>query len=60
MPDTQDFTVRLPPDVYEKLRKDAFDQHTSMNALIIAALRAKHDVPSPARSSHVVPCPVVP
>jgi predicted transcriptional regulator len=39
-------TIRLPDDLYEKLRKAAFDQHTSMNALIIAAVRAQHDVPS--------------
>lgn len=42
-PDTQAFTVRLPPDLYDKLRKSAFDQHTSMNALIIAALRAQQE-----------------
>ena len=35
----QALTVRLPPDLYEKLRRAAFDQHTSMNALIIEALR---------------------
>jgi predicted HicB family RNase H-like nuclease len=42
-PDTQALTVRLPPDLYDKLRKAAFDQHTSMNALIIAALRHQQD-----------------
>lgn len=47
-PDTQALTVRLPPDLYDKLRKAAFDQHTSMNALIIEAIRVQHDVPSPA------------
>jgi predicted HicB family RNase H-like nuclease len=34
-------TVRIPDDLYEKLRKAAFDQHVSMNALIIAAIRAQ-------------------
>lgn len=42
-PDTQPFTVRLPPDLYDKLRKAAFDQHTSMNALIIEAVRAQQE-----------------
>lgn len=41
-------TIRLPDDVYDKLRKAAFDQHTSMNALIIAAIRQQHDMPSQA------------
>jgi len=36
-------TVRLPEDLYEKLRKAAFDQHTSMNALIIEAIRAQQE-----------------
>jgi hypothetical protein len=40
---TVTLTIRLPDDVYDKLRKAAFDQHTSMNALIIAALRAQQD-----------------
>jgi len=44
-PDTKPFTLRLPPDLYDKLRKAAFDQHTSMNALIIAAVRAQQDTP---------------
>jgi predicted HicB family RNase H-like nuclease len=36
-------TIRLPDDLYEKLRKAAFDQHTSMNALIIAAIRDQQE-----------------
>jgi len=40
-PDTQALTVRLPEDLYDKLRKAAFEQHTSMNALIIEAVRAQ-------------------
>jgi predicted HicB family RNase H-like nuclease len=42
-PDTQALTVRLPEDLYDQLRKAAFDQHTSMNALIIAAIRAQQE-----------------
>jgi predicted HicB family RNase H-like nuclease len=41
--DVQVFTIRLPRDLYEQLRKAAFDQRTSMNALIIEAIRAQHD-----------------
>jgi predicted transcriptional regulator len=41
-------TIRLPDDLYDKLRKAAFDQHTSMNALIIAAVRQQQDMPEPA------------
>lgn len=41
-PAIQAITVRLPADLYEKLRKDAFDQRTSMAALVIAAIRAQH------------------
>lgn len=41
--DAQVFTIRLPRDLYEHLRKAAFDQRTSMNALIIEAIRAQHD-----------------
>jgi len=59
-PATQALTVRLPEDLYDKLRKTAFDQHTSMNALIIAAVRHQQDMSCQAGSSHVVPCPAVP
>lgn len=34
-------TIRLPEDVYEKLRREAFDKRTSMNALIVEAIRTK-------------------
>jgi predicted HicB family RNase H-like nuclease len=37
--DVQVLTVRLPKDLYEHLRKAAFDQRTSMNVLIIEAVR---------------------
>ena len=40
--DVQSFTIRIPKDLYEKLRKAAFDQHVSMNAIIIEAIRAQH------------------
>ena len=40
-------TIRLPDDLYGKLRKAAFDQHTSMNALIIEAIRQQQDKPRP-------------
>lgn len=43
MTDTQAITVRLPLDLYEKLRKTAFDQRTSMAALIIDAIRAQQE-----------------
>lgn len=45
-PDTQVLTVRLPEGLYDKLRKAAFDQHTSMNALVIEAIREQLNVPS--------------
>lgn len=38
MPQTT--TIRLPDDLYEHYRKQAFDQRTSMNALIVSALYA--------------------
>lgn len=41
--ETQALTIRLPADLYEKLRRAAFDQRTSMNALIIEAVHAKLD-----------------
>jgi predicted HicB family RNase H-like nuclease len=41
--DTQAFTVRLPADLYEFLRRAAFEQHTSMNALIVEAIRTQQE-----------------
>ena len=35
----QAITIRLPEDVYEDLRREAFDGRTSMNAIIVEALR---------------------
>ena len=34
-------TIRLPEDVYEDLRQEAFDKRTSMNVLIVDAVRAR-------------------
>jgi len=34
------FTIRLPEDLFEELRRRAFDERTSINALIVAAIRA--------------------
>lgn len=33
-------TLRLPAEIHERLRREAFDKRTSMNALIIEALVA--------------------
>jgi predicted HicB family RNase H-like nuclease len=41
----QTLTIRLPEDLYEQLRRAAFDQHVSMNALVIEAIRERLDVP---------------
>ncbi len=41
--DFQALTIRLPADLYEKLRQAAFDQRTSMNALIIDAVRKQQE-----------------
>ncbi len=38
-----DLHVRLPADLYEKLRRAAFEQRTSMNALVVEAVRAQQE-----------------
>ena len=38
MVDTQAITVRLPAPLYEHIRKMAFEEHTSMNALLAHAI----------------------
>ena len=38
-----DLHIRLPPDLYEKLRRAAFEQRTSMNALIVEAVRTQQE-----------------
>lgn len=45
----QPLTIRLPKDLYERLRKAAFDQRTTMNALVIAAVRKQQDRPRRAK-----------
>lgn len=40
-PEVQAITIRLPKDMYEDLRRQAFDERTSINALIVQAVRAK-------------------
>lgn len=35
------FTIRLPEDLFEDLRRQAFDERTSINAIIVADLREK-------------------
>ena len=39
--ETHAITIRLPEDVYEDLRRQAYEQRTSINALIVEAVRAK-------------------
>jgi hypothetical protein len=39
--ETQAMTIRLPKDMYEDLRRQAFNERTSINALIVEAVRAK-------------------
>jgi predicted HicB family RNase H-like nuclease len=41
--DTVVLTVRLPKDIYDILRQAAYDQHTSMNALIVEAIRTQQE-----------------
>lgn len=41
--DPQPITIRLPRDMYERLRRDAFEQRTSMNALIVEAVRKQQE-----------------
>jgi predicted HicB family RNase H-like nuclease len=45
---THPITIRFPEDVYENLRRQAFDGRISMNTLVVEAVRAKqtpHAVP---------------
>jgi predicted CopG family antitoxin len=39
--ETQAITVRLPKDVYEQLRREAFDTRESMASIIISALEKR-------------------
>ena len=38
---THAITIRLPEDLYEELRRQAYEQRTSINALIVEAVRAR-------------------
>jgi predicted HicB family RNase H-like nuclease len=38
---THAITIRLPEDMYEDLRRQAYEKRTSINALIVEAVRAK-------------------
>lgn len=38
MADTQAMTVRLPADIYEKLRQVAFERRAAMNAIVTDAV----------------------
>jgi hypothetical protein len=37
--ETQPVTFRLPEDLYEWLRREAFDAREPMNAIVVTALR---------------------
>ena len=39
--EVQPITIRLPKDMYEDLRRQAYEQRTSINALIVEAVRAR-------------------
>jgi len=41
----QPLTIRLPKDLYEKLRRTAFDQCRPMNEIVIEAVREQLDTP---------------
>lgn len=41
MTETQAITVRLPEDVYEALRREAFERRTSQTAIITEAVEEK-------------------
>lgn len=40
--DTQAITIRLPADLYERLRREAFDSRTSQNAIIVKELTDRY------------------
>jgi hypothetical protein len=55
---THAITIRLPEDMYEDLRRQAYEQRTSINALIVEAVRAKQDLHAMPR--RVLSCRVGP
>ena len=57
-PSVHAITIRLPEDLYEDLRRQAYEQRTSINALIVEAVRSKkilHTTPRRALSRRVLP-----
>jgi hypothetical protein len=53
MTDTQAITVRLPGDVYEALRREAFERRTSQTAIITEAVQERLGLR--AKGRHFVP-----
>jgi len=49
-PEVQAITIRLPKGMYEDLRRQAFDERTSINALIVNAVRAESRRAGPRRA----------
>jgi len=41
--ETQAMTIRLPKDLYERVRREAFDQHTSQTAIVAEALTERYE-----------------
>lgn len=41
--ETQALTIRLPMDVYEQLRREAFEKRTSQVAIITETLRRRYE-----------------
>lgn len=41
--ETQAMTIRLPKDLYERVRHEAFDQHTSQTAIVARALTERYE-----------------
>lgn len=39
---TQATTIRLPKDLYERLRREAFDRHTSQTAIVTEILNERY------------------
>lgn len=44
--ETQAITVRLPLEVYERLRREAFEERTSQVAIITEALQKRYGMTS--------------
>lgn len=46
-------TIRFPRELYEWLRREAFDTRQPMNSIVIAALQARRDREEDPRGDHV-------